>query len=161
MVRDENLTTNNFVFVCPAANTQLSYQTSAAKLAFTGNSTSNQLSGIAAQCSQPGFQTSLVAANACDTYGHCAAAVPPQAVAYIGTYANRVQPFGSLPNAIERANLSDPASRVRLIERPGRQIVDIAVDELHGKLYWAEGPRRRWAGWLWRAAWTAATRSRW
>ena len=86
----------------------------------------------------PGFQTSLVAASACDTLGHCGAAMPPQAVAYIGTYENRLLPFGSLPSAIERANLSDPGNRVRLIERPGSQILDIAVDEARNKLYWAE-----------------------
>ena len=85
----------------------------------------------------PGFQTSLVAASACDALGHCGAAMPPQAVAYIGTYENRLLPFGSLPNAIERANLSDPDARVRLIERPGSQILDIAVDEARNMLYWA------------------------
>ncbi|MCB0125995.1 MAG: hypothetical protein KDE58_27250, partial [Caldilineaceae bacterium] len=137
-VQDLNLTTDNYTFICPLSGDQLRYQASAAQLAFTGNGVSNQLSGIDAQCTSSGFQSSLVAANACDTYGHCAAAIPPQAIAYIGTYENRTLPYGSLPNAIERTNLSDPANRARLIERPGRQIVDIAVDELHGKLYWAE-----------------------
>ena len=151
-VRDANLTTTNYDFVCALADAQLRYEASAAQLAFTGQP-SSQLSALVAQCTRAGFQTSLVAASACDTAGHCGAATPPQSVAYIGATDNRVQPFGSLPNAIERVNLSDPGNRVRLIERPGRQIVDIAVDELHGKLYWAEimeGPGGQPAG-VWRA----------
>lgn len=152
-VRDANLTTNNYDFVCGLSSAQLRYETSAAQLAFTGLSTSGQLSQIAAQCTRAGFQTSLVAVTACDAFGHCGAATPPQTVAYIGTTDNRVAPFGSLPNAIERVNLSDPGNRVRLIERPGQVIIDIAVDESRGKLYWAEmtqGDYAQPAG-VWRA----------
>jgi hypothetical protein len=153
-VRDANLTTANYEFICALAHDQLRYEASAAQIAFTGQSTTSQLSGIVAQCTQAGFQTSLVAATACDTFGHCGAAVPSQSVAYIGTHLNRILPYGSLPNAIERTNLSDPGNRLRLIERTGRLIVDIAVDELHGKLYWAEimeGPGGQPAG-IWRAS---------
>jgi hypothetical protein len=151
-VNDYNLTTAAYEFVCPLANDQLRYDASAAQLAFTGVP-SDRLSGIVAQCISAGFQTSLVAASACDTLGHCGAAVPPQSLAYIGTYNNRVLPFGSLPNAIERANLSDPGNRVRLIERPGSVIVDIAVDESRDMLYWAEMVQGDYAqpGSVWRA----------
>ncbi len=151
-VRDYNLTTENYDFVCTLAGDQLRYNTEAFDLGLT-NQPSTQLAGIVAQCTATGFQTSLVAASACDTVGHCGAAVPPQAVAYIGTTNNRVQPAGSLPNAIERANLSDPGQRARLLERPGKVVLDIAVDEGHGKLYWAEmlqGDYAQPAG-VWRA----------
>ena len=141
-IRDYNLTTDNYDFVCPLAPDQLTYATDPALAQLTdddGNAVdAKKLAAIAAACTVPGFQSSLVAASACDTFGHCGAAMPPQAVAYIGTYENRVLPFGSLPNAIERANLSDPGNRVRLIERPGSQILDIAVDEARNTIYWAE-----------------------
>ncbi|MFZ2358812.1 MAG: LamG-like jellyroll fold domain-containing protein, partial [Anaerolineae bacterium] len=151
-VRDYNLTTENYEFVCPLALDQLRYNTDAMDLGLS-NQPSDKLAGIVTQCLAAGFQTSLVAASACDTVGHCGAATPPQTVAYLGTTDNRVQPWGSLPNAIERANLSDPAKRERLIERPGRVILDIAVDESHGKVYWAEmlqGDYAQPAG-VWRA----------
>ncbi|MFN8333457.1 MAG: LamG-like jellyroll fold domain-containing protein, partial [Saprospiraceae bacterium] len=136
-VRDDNLSADNYKFACPLTPDQLRYATDPALLRFAGSG-AEDLAEIAAQCTRPGFQSSLVAANACDEFGHCAAAIPPQSVAYIGTYQNTLSPFGSLPNAIERVNLSDPKNRVRLIERPGQLILDIAVDEAHGKLYWAE-----------------------
>ncbi|MEI2419983.1 hypothetical protein V6O07_06895, partial [Arthrospira platensis SPKY2] len=63
-------------------------------------------------------------------------------------------PHGRLPNAIERANLSDPRDRVRLIERPGRIIYDIEADLTNGKLYWSEGAEANgqpFAGEIWRA----------
>ena len=68
-------------------------------------------------------------------------------------FVGRLTPGGSLPNAIERANLSDPGERARLLERPGKVVLDIAVDEGHGKLYWAEmlqGDYAQPAG-VWRA----------
>ena len=151
-VRDYNLTTENYDFVCALANDQLRYNTDAQDLGLSSQP-SSQLAAIVAQCTAAGFQTSLVAASACDTVGHCGAAVPPQTVAYLGTTNNRIQPTGSLPNAIERANLSDPGQRQRLIERAGKVILDIAVDESHGKFYWAEmlqGDYAQPAG-VWRA----------
>jgi hypothetical protein len=136
-VGDFNLTTDNYDFVCPLAADQFRFDTDPIVFRFTQQQ-SDKLSRIVAQCVRAGFQTSLVAASACDALGHCGAAMPPQAVAYIGTYENRLLPFGSLPSAIERANLSDPDARVRLIERPGSQILDIAVDEARKTIYWAE-----------------------
>ena len=151
-VADANLTADNYAFVCPPGTAQARYTTDPTQLAFTGQP-ANRLTAMDARCVQPGFQTSLVAANACDTYGHCGAATPSQSVAYVGTLQNTLNPFGSLSNAIERVNLSDPANRVRLIERPGKVILDIAVDEGRGKLYWAEmaqGDYAQPAG-VWRA----------
>ncbi|MBI1293407.1 hypothetical protein GC175_00430, partial [bacterium] len=139
IVRDDNLTSDNYEFVCPLTPDQLRFTTDPALLRFAGPGVATpDLNEIVAQCTRPGFQSSLVAATACDEFGHCAAAVPSQPVAYIGTYENLLNPVATLPNAIERANLSDPATRVRLIERDGKQILDIAVDEGNNKLYWAE-----------------------
>lgn len=153
-VTDDNLTTANYDFLCPLTPEQLRYAVDPALLRFAGPGVAPEdLAAIVAQCTQPGFQSSLVAATSCDEYGHCAAGIPSQAVAYIGTYRNQLAPTGSLPNAIERVNLSDPTNRVRLIERDGRQILDIAVDEADGKLYWAEmteGAYAQAAG-VWRA----------
>lgn len=153
-VRDDNLTSENYDFLCPLTPDQLRYATDPALLSFAGADLATEdLAAIVAQCTRPGFQTSLVAATACDEYGHCAAAIPSQAVAYIGTYRNQLAPTGSLPNAIERVNLSDPTKRVRLIERDGRLILDLAVDETHGKLYWAEMVEGNYAtaAGIWRA----------
>ncbi len=153
-VTDDNLTTDNYNFLCPLTPEQLRYAVDPALLRFAGPGLAPEdLAAIVAQCTQPGFQSSLVAATACDEYGHCAAAIPSQAVAYIGTYRNQLAPTGSLPNAIERVNLSDPTNRVRLLERDGRLILDLAVDETAGKLYWAEmneGAYAQSAG-VWRA----------
>ncbi|MEZ4640161.1 MAG: LamG-like jellyroll fold domain-containing protein [Caldilineaceae bacterium] len=151
-VTDDNLTADNYDFICPLTPDQLHFATDLALVQFAGD-IAPDLAEITAQCTRPGFQSSLVAATACDEYNHCAAAVPPQSVAYVGSYRNRLDPTGSLPNAIERVNLSNPADRVRLIEREGRLILDIAVDESHGKLYWAEmieGDYAQKAG-VWRA----------
>ncbi len=151
-VRDYNLTSDNYDFVCSLTADQLRYLTDPVQLQFAGVGT-EKLAEIVAACTAAGFQTSLVAATACDSFGHCAAATPSQSVAYLGTTQNTLYPFGSLPNAIERANLSDPRNRVRLLERPGKVILDIAVDELHGMLYWAEmaqGDYAQPAG-VWRA----------
>jgi len=153
-VRDDNLTSDHYDFLCPLTPDQLRYATDPALLSFAGaDLATKDLAAIVAQCTRPGFQTSLVAATACDEYGHCAAAIPSQAVAYIGTYRNQLAPTGSLPNAIERVNLSDPTKRVRLIERDGRLILDLAVDETHGKLYWAEMVEGNYAtaAGIWRA----------
>lgn len=153
-VRDDNLTTDNYDFLCALTPDQLRYGVDPALLSFAGPGLAPEdLAAIVAQCTQPGFQSSLVAATACDEYGHCAAAIPSQAVAYIGTYRNQLAPTGSLPNAIERVNLSAPTNRVRLLEREGRLILDLAVDETGGKLYWAEmneGAYAQSAG-VWRA----------
>ncbi|MFN8445402.1 MAG: LamG-like jellyroll fold domain-containing protein, partial [Caldilineaceae bacterium] len=142
-VRDDNLSADNYQFVCQLKPDQLRYAVDPTLLSFAGTNAgtytnTKDLAEIVAQCTRPGFQTSLVSATACDEYGHCAAALPSQAVAYLGTSQNTLSPFGTLPNAIERANLSDPKNRVRLIEREGKQILDIVVDESYSKLYWAE-----------------------
>jgi hypothetical protein len=138
-VTDDNLTTDDYAFVCPLAPDQLRYAVDPALLRFAGPGVAPEdLAEIAAQCTRPGFQSSLVSTAACDEYGHCAAGIPPQSVAYVGTYRNQLNPQGSLPNAIERVNLSNPADRVRLIEREGRLILDIEVVESVGKIYWAE-----------------------
>ncbi|MBI1298362.1 hypothetical protein GC175_25795, partial [bacterium] len=143
IVRDDNLSSENFQFVCPATAEQLRYTLYPALLYFVSsnsvtNTNAEDLSEIVSQCTRPGFQSSLVSVSACDEFGHCAAAIPPQPVAYMGTSQNTLSPFGTLPNAIERVNLSNPSDRVRLLEREGRFILDIAVDETNGKLYWAD-----------------------
>ncbi|MBI1293418.1 hypothetical protein GC175_00485 [bacterium] len=138
-VTDDNLTTDNYDFICPLAPEHLRFAVDPALLRFAGPGVGPEdLAEIAAQCTRPGFQTSLVSTAACDEFGHCAAGIPPQSVAYVGTYRNQLNPQGSLPNAIERVNLSNPADRVRLIERDGRLILDIEVVESVGKIYWAE-----------------------
>ncbi len=136
IVRDANLTSNDYSFICPLTDDQRRYNLDATQLAFAG--VSDQLMGIDASCTQPGFQSSLVAARACDELGHCAAGTPPQTVAYVGTASNTLNPYGSLPNAIERTVLSDPQKRVQIIQRPGQIVTDIAIDEGRGKLYWGE-----------------------
>ncbi|MCA9981747.1 MAG: hypothetical protein KDD89_12965, partial [Anaerolineales bacterium] len=134
---DANLTTTDYAFVCDLANANLRYETDPVEFSFT-NQPNDQLTAISATCTQNGFQTSQVSLRACDAFGHCAAAVPPQTVAYVGTRDNRLKPNGTLPNGIERTVLSDPANREMLIERPGQLVTDIAVDETNGKLYWGE-----------------------
>ena len=151
-VHDANLITDGYGFVCALTSDQLRNDTDPTQLAFTGQE-ADQLTSIQASCTLPGFQTSLVAANACDAFDHCGAAIPPQMEAYIGTSTNRLSPFGSLPNAIERTNLTDPGKRVRLIERPGRLIYDVEADQTHGKIYWAEAAETSGTGTgeVWRA----------
>ncbi len=136
IVRDANLSSDDYSFICPLSSDQLRYNLDATRLAFAG--ASDQLMGIDATCVRPGFQSSLVAARACDEFGHCAAGVPPQTVAYIGTQNNTLNPYGSLPNAIERTVLSDPNRRLQIVQRAGQIVTDIAVDESRGKLYWGE-----------------------
>ena len=136
IVRDRNLTATDYAFACELNNDQLRYNLDPTQLAFAGSS--DQLMGIDGQCVKPGFQTNAVAARACDELGHCGAVSAPQTVAYIGTQANTLNPYGSLPNAIERTVLSDPQNRVQIIQRPGQIVTDIAVDESRGKLYWGE-----------------------
>ncbi|MCB8990047.1 MAG: hypothetical protein H6665_05455 [Ardenticatenaceae bacterium] len=134
---DANLTADDYAFVCDLANANLIYETDPIEFAFT-QTQNDQLTTIASACAQNGFQSSQISLLACDAFGHCAAAVPPQTMAYIGTSHNTLKPNGILPNGIERTVLSDPANREMLIERPGQIVADIAVDELHGKLYWGE-----------------------
>ncbi|MEZ4767996.1 MAG: LamG-like jellyroll fold domain-containing protein [Caldilineales bacterium] len=143
-VRDANLTTDDYGFVCPLAGDQLRYETDPIQLQYT-NQPDDKLTGIEAVCVESGFQNSQVSARACDLFGHCAAGSPPQTVAYIGTRYNTLTPAGSLPNAIERTVLSDPQHRVRIIERPGQIVTDIAVDTSRGKLYWGEMRRGDYA----------------
>ncbi len=134
---DANLTTTDYDFVCDLDTNQLRYETDPTELEFTQQENA-RLTGIEATCTQNGFQSSQISIRACDAFGHCAAAVPPQTVAYIGTSQNQLKPVGSLPNGIERTVMSDPQNREMLIERPGQIITDIVIDEAHGKLYWAE-----------------------
>ena len=134
---DANLTTDDYAFVCDLANANLIYETDPIEFAFT-QTQNDQLTTIAANCTQNGFQSSQISLRACDAFGHCAAAVPPQTMAYIGSSHNTLKPNGILPNGIERTVLSNPAGREMLIERPGQIVTDIAIDETHGKLYWGE-----------------------
>ncbi len=155
-IRDRNLVAKDFSFpACPVDAVRYVYETDRARLGFAEGVLTEQgsLTAISVDCTVPGFESSLVSAYACDAFGHCGSAVPPQNVAYIGTRANALNPYGSLSNAIERANLSDARDRVRLIERPGRIIFDIEVDTTNGKMYWAEGPEvgAQSAGQIWRA----------
>lgn len=136
-VRDANLTTDDYAFVCNLTNDQLLYETDPIEFQFTQQATS-KLTTIAADCTQNGFQNSQISLQACDSFGHCAAAVPPQTAAFIGTRQNTLKPFGTLPNAIERTVLSDPANRQTILARPGQIITDIALDEPRGHIYWGE-----------------------
>lgn len=136
-VHDANLATTDYAFVCDLANANLIYETDPIEYAFTQQQ-NDQLTTIAATCTQNGFQSSQISMSACDAFGHCAAAVPPQTVAYVGTANNTLKPNGILPNGIERTVLSDPTNREMLIERPGKIITDLAIDETHGKVYWGE-----------------------
>ena len=137
LVKDATLTTTDYSFVCALGDGQKQYDTTAALFGYDG-APSNQLTGINATCTQPGFQSSQIAVRACDAFGHCASGTPPQTLAYIGTRYNTLNPQGSLPNGIERTVLSDPKSRVQLIKRPGQLVTDIAIDETRGKIYWSE-----------------------
>jgi hypothetical protein len=136
-VRDANLTTDDYAFACPLTTDQYRFTTDPIEFEFTQQENS-RLTSIVADCTQNGFQSSQISMQACDSFGHCAAAVPPQTVAFIGTRQNSLKPFGSLPNAIERTVLSDPANRQTILARPGQIITDIAVDEARGYLYWGE-----------------------
>ncbi|NUM43532.1 MAG: hypothetical protein HUU38_02415 [Anaerolineales bacterium] len=151
-VHDANLSTTDYAFVCDLANASLIYETDPIEFAFT-QTQNDQLTTISSTCTQNGYQSSQISLSACDEFGHCAAAVPPQTVAYVGTANNALKPNGTLPNGIERTVLSDPANREMLIERPGKIITDLAIDETHGKIYWGEmanGPYNQPAA-IWRA----------
>ncbi len=137
-VRDLNLTADGYSFLCgfPTGD-QLRYETDPAQLAYTGLQ-DGRLNGISADCLRVGFQSTRVVASACDTFGHCTTGTPAQLIGYVGTERNTTLPYGSLPNGIDRVELDDPDNRIQIIARPGKVIEDIEVDQLHGKLYWAE-----------------------